>query len=76
MTRAVHLLPMCVLYLVLAIVLRVAATATAAPTTTIAGLSDQRRALYQAELEQNLLLRSQLGYGFVAELGPLAAPPA
>lgn len=77
MPRAVHSLPMRVLYLALAIVLSVAATAMAAPTTTIAELSDQRRALYQAELEQNLLLlRSQLGYGFVAVLGPLAAPPA
>ena len=75
MPRAVHSLPMRVLYLALAIALSVAATATAAPTTTTAELSDQRRALYQAELEQNLLLRSQLGYGFVAVLGPLSAPP-
>jgi hypothetical protein len=75
MPRAVHSLPMRVLYLALAIALSVTATATAAPTITTAELSDQRRVLYQAELEQNLLLRSQLGYGFVAVLGPLPAPP-
>lgn len=75
MPRAVHSLPMRVLYLALAIVLSVTATATAAPPITIADLSDQRRALYQAELEQNLVLRSQLGYGFLTMLGSLPAPP-
>jgi hypothetical protein len=75
MPRAVHSLPMRVLYLALAIVLSVTATATAAPPITIADLSDQRRALYQAELEQNLVLRSQLGYGFITMLGSLPAPP-
>ena len=75
MPRAVHSLPMRVFYLALAIALSVATTATAAPPTAIAGLSDQRKALYQAELVQNLLLRTQLGYGFVAVLGPLPAPP-
>jgi hypothetical protein len=75
MPRAVHSLPVRVLYLALAIALSVAATATAAPPITIADLSDQRRALYQAELEQNLVLRSQLGYGFITALGPLPAPP-
>jgi hypothetical protein len=64
-----------VLYLALAIALSVAATATAAPPTTIGDLTDQRRALYQAELEQNLVLRSRLGYGFITALGPLPAPP-
>jgi hypothetical protein len=39
-----------VFYLALAIALSVATTATAAPPTAIAGLSNQRKALYQAEL--------------------------
>jgi hypothetical protein len=54
------------------------ALATAAPTppTTIAEQSGHRKALYQSELEQNLLLRSQLGYTFIAEYGPLRTPPA
>jgi hypothetical protein len=53
------------------------ALATAAPTpTTIADQSGQRKALYQSELEQNLLLRSQMGYTFIAEYGPLRTPPA
>jgi hypothetical protein len=50
MPRAVHSLPMRVFYLALAIALSVATTATAAPPTAIAGLSNQRKALYQAEL--------------------------
>ena len=49
--------------------------ATPAPSSTVEDLSDQRKALYQSELEQNLLLRTQLGYGFIATLGPLNAPP-
>ena len=54
------------------------ALATAAPTppTTIADQSDTRKALYRSELEQNLLLRSQLGYTFIVEYGPLRTPPA
>jgi hypothetical protein len=63
-----------VLYLALAIALSVAAATPASPTT-IGDLPDQRKALYQSELEQNLLLRTQLGYGFIAVLGPLPAPP-
>jgi hypothetical protein len=55
--------------------LSVAASATGTPITTVADVSDQRKALYQSELEQNLLLRTQLGYGFIAALGPLPAPP-
>jgi hypothetical protein len=64
-----------VLYLVLTIALSVAGAAPPAPPVPIGNLTDQRRALYQAELEQNLVLRTGLGYGFVAVLGPLAAPP-
>jgi hypothetical protein len=75
MRQAVHPAPKRVLYLALAIALSVAASATAAPITTIADVSDQRKALYQSELEQNLLLRTQLGYGFIAALGPRPAPP-
>jgi hypothetical protein len=64
------------LYVGLAIALSVAAAiATPAPPTTIGDLTDQRKVLYQSELEQNLLLRTGLGYGFVAALGPLHAPP-
>jgi hypothetical protein len=74
MRQAVHAVPMGVLYLALAAALSVVA-ATPAPPTTIGDLSDQRKALYQSELEQNLLLRTQLGYGFIAALGPLHAPP-
>ena len=77
MRQAVHPVPMRVLYLALAIALSVAATTTAtpAPSTTIEDLTDQRKALYQSELEQNLLLRTQLGYDFITALGPLPAPP-
>jgi hypothetical protein len=48
MRQAVHPAPKCVLYLALAIALSVAASATAAPITTIADVSDQRKALYQS----------------------------
>jgi hypothetical protein len=75
MRQAVHPAPKRVLYLTLAIALSVAASATAAPITTIADVSDQRKALYQSELAQNLLLRTQLGYSLIAALGPLPAPP-
>jgi hypothetical protein len=37
--------------------------------TRIGDVTDQRKALSQSELEQNLLLRTQLGYGFIATLG-------
>jgi hypothetical protein len=63
-----------VLSLALAIALSVAAATPASPPT-IGYLTDQRKALYQSELEQNLLLRTQLGYSFIAALGPLPAPP-
>jgi hypothetical protein len=49
--------------------------AAPAQATMIAGQTGQRRALYRSELEQNLLLRTQLGYGLVAEYGPLRMPP-
>ena len=64
MRRAIHSRPMRVLYLVLAIALCVAGAAPPAPAapTTIGDPGDQRRALYQAELEQNLALRTELGY--------------
>jgi|Tabmets5t2r1_1033131.scaffolds.fasta_scaffold10316_2 hypothetical protein len=71
MRQAVHPALRRVLYLALAIALSVAASATAAPITTVADVSDQRKALYQSELEQNLLLRTQLGYSLIAALGPL-----
>jgi hypothetical protein len=53
----------------------VAIIAAPAQATTIADQTGQRKALYQSELEQNLLLRTQLGYGLVAEYGPLRMPP-
>ena len=61
MRRAFHSRPMRVLYLVLAIALSVAGAAPPAPAapTTIGDLTDQRRALYQSELEQNLVLRPE-----------------
>jgi hypothetical protein len=76
MRRALQLVPMRVLYVAVAIGLSVVATTTTrAPPSTIEDLTNQRKALYQSELEQNLLLRTQLGYGFIAALGPLPAPP-
>jgi hypothetical protein len=75
MRRSYRMLFMVVLSLTLATT--TTALATAAPTpTTIADQSGQRKALYQSELEQNLLLRSQMGYTFIAEYGPLRTPPA
>jgi hypothetical protein len=62
--------------LALAITTTVATIAAPAPATTIANRTGQQKALYQSELEQNLLLRTQLGYGFIAEYGPLRMPPA
>ncbi len=50
--------------------------AAPAQATTIADQTGQRKALYQSELEQNLLLRTQLGYGLIAHYGPLRIPPA
>jgi hypothetical protein len=62
MHRAFHARPMRVLYIVLAIALSFAGAAPPAPPAPIGDLTDQRRALYQSELEQNLLLRAGLGY--------------
>jgi hypothetical protein len=74
MRRAYRSTLMRMLSLAVAIGLSVTA-ATPAPSSTVEDLSDQRKALYQSELEQNLLVRTQLGYGFIATLGPLHAPP-
>jgi hypothetical protein len=54
------------------------AVATTAPTSpaTIAQQTGQRKALYQSELEQNLLLRSQMGYTFIAAYGPFGPTDA
>jgi hypothetical protein len=64
MRRPFHSRSMRVLYVALAIALSVAGAAPPAPAapTTIGDLTDQRRALYQSELEQNLLLRAGPGY--------------
>lgn len=67
---------MVVLSLALATTTTVIPIATAAQATTTADQTGQQKALYQSELEQNLLLRTQLGYGFIAEHGPLRMPPA
>jgi hypothetical protein len=61
--------------LALATTIAVATITAPAQATTIAGQTGQRKVLYQSELEQNLLLRTQLGYGLVAEYGPLRMPP-
>jgi hypothetical protein len=74
MRRVYRSVPRGVLCLALATVLGVAATTPASPTT-IGDLTEQRKALYRSELEQNLLLRTQLGNGFIAALGPHPAPP-
>jgi hypothetical protein len=55
-----------VLSLALATTTAVATIAAPAQATTIADQTGQRKALYQSELEQNLLLRTQLGYGLLA----------
>ena len=51
-------------------------TATAAPTAPVPiwEQGSQGKALYQSELEQNLLLRNHLGYEFLAVHGLLRAP--
>lgn len=54
----------------------VATIAAPATATTIPNQTGQRKALYQSELEQNLLLRNQLGYGLIAAYGPLRIPPS
>jgi hypothetical protein len=59
----------------LALATTVATIAAPAQATTIADQTGQRKALYQSELEQNLLLRTQLGYGLIAAYGPLRMPP-
>jgi hypothetical protein len=76
MRRISRRLFMVVLSLALATTTPVATIAAPAQATTIANQTGQQKALYQSELEQNLLLRTQLGYGFIAEYGPLRMPPA
>ncbi len=41
------------------------ASATPAQPATILDLTGQRKALYESELVQNILLRSRLGYRFI-----------
>jgi hypothetical protein len=74
--RSYRMLFMVVLSFALATTTTAVAIASPTPPTTIAEQTDQRRALYRSELELNLLLRSQLGYTFVAEHGPLRTAPA
>ena len=76
MRRSYRMLFMVVLSLALTTTTTALATAAPTPPTTIAEQSGPRKALYQSELEQNLLLRSQLGYTFIVEYGPLRTPPA
>jgi hypothetical protein len=76
MRHTYRALLMVVSSLALAITTTVATIAAPAAATTIANRTGQQKALYQSELEQNLLLRTQLGYGFIAEYGPLRMPPA
>jgi hypothetical protein len=76
MRRSYRRLFMVVSSLALSITITVATIAAPAQATTIADQSGQQKALYQSELEQNLLLRTQLGYGLIAEYGPLRMPPA
>ena len=71
-----RLLMVVVSSLALAITTTVATIAGPAQATTVVDQNGQRKALYQSELEQNLLLRTQLGYGLIAEYGPLRMPPA
>jgi hypothetical protein len=76
MRRSYRRLLMVVSSLALAITTTIATIAAPAPAITIADQSGQQKALYQSELEQNLLLRTQLGYGLIAACGPLRMPPA
>jgi len=76
MRRSYPMLFMVVLSFALATTTTAVATAAPTPPTTIAQQTGQRKALYQSELEQNLLLRSQMGYTFIAAFGPLRTPPA
>jgi hypothetical protein len=75
MRRIDRKLLMVVSCLALATTTTVVTIAAPAQAITIAGQTGQRKALYQSELEQNLLLRTQLGYGLIAEYGPLRMPP-
>jgi hypothetical protein len=76
MRRIYSRLFMVVWSLVLAITTTAVTIAAPAQATMIADQTGQRKALYQSELEQNLLLRTQLGYGLIAHYGPLRIPPA
>jgi hypothetical protein len=76
MRRSYRRLFMVVSSLALSITITIATIAVPAQATTIADQSGQQKALYQSELEQNLLLRTLLGYGLIAEYGPLRMPPA
>jgi hypothetical protein len=76
MRRSYRALFMVVSSLALVITTTVATIAEPAQATTIADQTGQQKALYQSELEQNLLLRTQLGYGLIAAYGPLRMPPA
>jgi hypothetical protein len=76
MRRNYRRLFMVVLSLALATITTVLPIAAPAQATTTADQTGQRKALYQSELEQNLLLRNKLGYGLIAEYGPLRMPPA
>ncbi len=75
MRRIDRKLLMVVSSLALAITTTAVTIAAPAQATTITDQTGQRKALYQSELEQNLLLRTQLGYGLIAEHGPLRMPP-
>jgi hypothetical protein len=76
MRRIHRRLFMVVSSLALAITTTAVTIAAPAQATTITDQPVQRKALYQSELEQNLLLRTQLGYGLIAHYGPLRIPPA
>jgi hypothetical protein len=76
MRRSYRRLFMGVLSLALATTTTMVPIAAPAQATTIPDQTGQRKALYQSELEQNLLLRNQLGYGLIAQYGPLRMLPA
>jgi hypothetical protein len=65
MRRIYRRLFMVVWSLALAITTTAITIAAPAQVPTIADQTGQRKALYQSELEQNLLLRTQLGYGLM-----------